>query len=179
MLYCKMEFASAMINRLQEALVVDLPRLRTKLAMFFFHCIPDLYTLSVVRAMLMRAAGIALPVTAVYARSPLYIDRGSNLSIGRGTFINLGVYFENSALVSIGERCQIGPCCLFLTTNHREGRDESLPVRIGNDVWLGAGVKVLPGAVIGDGITIAAGAVVSGEIRGGSLWGGVPAKQIR
>lgn len=167
------------LNFLREALEVDLPRLRTKLALAVFNLIPDLYVLRVAKGLLLRAAGARVPVTGVFAKSPLYLEIGSNLSVGRGTFINLGVYFENNALVSVGDRCQIGPGCMFLTTNHRQGRDEHLPVRIGDGVWLGAGVKVLPGAVIAEGLTVAAGAVVSGEISGGSLWGGVPARRIR
>jgi acetyltransferase-like isoleucine patch superfamily enzyme len=59
------------------------------------------------------------------------------------------------------------------------GLGASLPVTIGDDVWLGANVLVLKGARIGAGSSIAANSVVTGEIPPGVLAGGVPARVIR
>lgn len=52
-------------------------------------------------------------------------------------------------------------------------------ITIGNDVWIGANVTILDGAVIHDGAVIAAGSVVRGEVAGGWVYGGVPARQLR
>lgn len=53
------------------------------------------------------------------------------------------------------------------------------PVTIGNDVWMGANVVVLPGVTIGDNVVIAAGAVVTKDVPSNTLVAGVPAKKIR
>ncbi|WP_426190296.1 acyltransferase [Massilia sp. DWR3-1-1] len=52
-------------------------------------------------------------------------------------------------------------------------------IRIGNDVWLGAHVTVLPGITIGDGAVIAAGAVVNRDVGKNEIWAGIPARKIR
>lgn len=52
-------------------------------------------------------------------------------------------------------------------------------ITVGNDVWIGLGSTILPGVVIGDGVTIAAGSIVSSSIPPYSVVGGVPAKVIR
>lgn len=56
---------------------------------------------------------------------------------------------------------------------------DNRPVVIGNDVWIGAYVSILPGVRIGDGAVIAAGAVVTGDVEPYAIVGGVPAKTIR
>ena len=53
------------------------------------------------------------------------------------------------------------------------------PVRIGNDVWIGGNVTILPGVTIGNNVVVAAGAVVTKDIPDNTLVGGVPAKKIR
>lgn len=169
---------SAATGFFREAAAFDWPRVRTLFGMFLFRLVPDLYLLRPLTALCLRIAGVRLDIFGIYARGPLYLDQGRNLSIGKGTFINLGSYFQNAAPVMIGRRCQIGPFCVFATTNHADGKTESYPIRIGDGVWLGAGVKVLPGAVIPDGVSIAAGTVVAGEIHGGLVWGGNPARRL-
>ncbi len=86
---------------------------------------------------------------------------------------------DGNALIDIGENCQIGPFCKFESTNHRGKKDEFLSIIIGRNVWLGVGCIILPGAKIEDNIIIAAGSVVKGNIKGGKIWGGIPAKKIR
>ena len=52
-------------------------------------------------------------------------------------------------------------------------------IKIGNDVWLGCGVRILSGTVIEDRVIIAAGAVVKGHLESGYIYGGVPAKRLK
>ena len=53
------------------------------------------------------------------------------------------------------------------------------PVRIGNDVWIGGNVTILPGVTIGNNVVVAAGAVVTKDIPDNTLVGGVPAKKLK
>jgi maltose O-acetyltransferase len=56
---------------------------------------------------------------------------------------------------------------------------KAAPVRIGNDVWIGGNVTILPGVTIGNNVVVAAGAVVTKDVPDDSLVGGVPARLIR
>lgn len=56
---------------------------------------------------------------------------------------------------------------------------KNIPVVIGNDVWIGANVSILPGVHIGDGAVLAAGAVVNKDVEPYEIVGGVPAKHIK
>jgi acetyltransferase-like isoleucine patch superfamily enzyme len=109
----------------------------------------------------------------------------SYLDVGYGSSISRGCYFEGSGRISIGARTSIGPECAFLTSHHKRDSDgnvlspEFRPIVIGSRVWLGARVTVLPGAIVEDGCTIAAGAVVTGRCRGNTVYGGVPARPLR
>jgi maltose O-acetyltransferase len=112
---------------------------------------------------------------------PLYnVSIGSNSGIGRDSFILA------SDTVQIGEDVMIGPQLIVYTANHRTARSEPMilqpmvnaPVTIGNDIWIGARVTILPGVVIGNGAVIAAGAVVTKNVEPYTIVGGVPAKKI-
>ena len=80
----------------------------------------------------------------------------------------------------------IGPNTLISTVNHPmnpEGRRKhhgiAKPVVIGNDVWLGGNVVIVPGVTIGNNVVVAAGAVVTKDVPDNTLVGGVPARVIR
>ncbi len=88
--------------------------------------------------------------------------------------------------VFIGNNVMIGPNTLITTVGHplspkaRRGyMAKAAPVRIGNDVWLGGNVTILPGVTIGNNVVVAAGAVVNKDVPDNSLVGGIPAKLIR
>ena len=111
---------------------------------------------------------------------------GRKLVIRRGAYINRYTIIDVSNALEIGENCMIGPHC-YLTDHdhsHMPGhlvRDQALkpaPVRIGSDVWLGAGVIVLKGVNIGDNAVVAAGAVVTNDVPAGAKVAGVPATVI-
>lgn len=106
---------------------------------------------------------------------------------GHFTFVNFDCVFLDTSPIYIGEDVFVGPKCVLACAGHpinsEQRRTESLtqskPIRIGNNVWLGASVTVVGGVTIGDGSVIAAGAVVTKDIPAGVVAGGVPCKVIR
>lgn len=134
-----------------------------------------------VLAELLASAGDGIDV-----RPPLYVDYGSNLSIGARTFVNYHLTALDVAPITIGEDCQIGPGVQLLTPTHpvepqprRDKLEAALPITIGDNVWLGGGVIVCPGVTIGDDSVIGAGAVVTKDIPAGVVAVGNPARPVR
>ncbi|MFI9776823.1 sugar O-acetyltransferase [Streptomyces sp. NPDC051956] len=122
----------------------------------------------------------------VEVRPPLFVDYGSNISIGARTFVNYHLTALDVARITIGEDCQIGPNVQLLTPTHpvepqprRDKLEAALPVTIGDNVWLGGGVIVCPGVTIGDNSVIGAGAVVTKDIPANVVAVGNPARPVR
>lgn len=116
--------------------------------------------------------------------TPFFTDCGLNISIGERTFINMGCTFQDWGGIEIGNDCLIGHNCTICTVNHSvapETRGDIVcrPVKIGDKVWIGANVTLLPGVCIGEGAIIAAGAVVNKNVEPFTIVGGVPAKFIK
>lgn len=109
------------------------------------------------------------------------------LRLGKSVGISAGCQLNAGGGIEIGDDVLIGPGCYLWSQGHcfdgeqpiREQGYEQQKVTIGNDVWLGAGVIVLPGVTIADGTVVAAGAVVSRDTEAYSLVAGVPARKIR
>ncbi|MEU9359649.1 sugar O-acetyltransferase [Streptomyces sp. NPDC048301] len=119
-------------------------------------------------------------------RPPLFVDYGSNITIGARTFVNYHLTALDVARITIGEDCQIGPNVQLLTPTHpvepgprRDKLEAALPITIGDNVWLGGGVVVCPGVSIGDNSVIGAGAVVTKDIPADVVAVGNPARVIR
>lgn len=117
---------------------------------------------------------------------PLYVDYGTNISIGEGTFINHGAYLMDCAPIAIGSNCFIGPCFGAYTAQHplvakqrNTGLERALPITIGDNCWLGASVTIMPGVTIGEGCVIAAGSLITHDIPAGSIAMGSPARVVR
>ncbi len=133
----------------------------------------------------------------VHIEAPFYADYGVHTSIGDDTFINVNFMLVDDAAVSIGKRCLFGPAVQIITAKHplrasdrrtpvedvalgsAVWRTMSAPIVVGDDVWLGSGVIVLPGVSIGDRSTVGAGSVVTDDIPPDSLALGAPAKVVR
>lgn len=104
-------------------------------------------------------------------RSPFQCDYGVHLAVGARTFLNVGCVILDCARVTIGDDVQIGPSVQLLTPDHprdparrRSGVESAHPITIGDDVWLGGGVIVLPGVTIGARTIIGAGSVVTRDV---------------
>ncbi len=111
---------------------------------------------------------------------------GGGISIGSGS--GLGVNCSVHGPLRIGDNVMMGPDVTILTHTHniertdipmgRQGMREA-EVIIGNDVWIGMRVIIMPGVKVGDGAVIGAGAVVTKDIPAFTVVGGVPAKVIK
>jgi maltose O-acetyltransferase len=113
-------------------------------------------------------------------------ERAPRLLIGSGTYVNRFTMFDASERIEVGRGCLIGPFCYITDHDHGIERAGSIaqqplvgtPVRIGNDVWIGAGAIILKGVNIGNGAVIGAGAVVTRHVRPNEKVAGVPARVI-
>lgn len=114
---------------------------------------------------------------------PFYCDYGKQISVGKRFFANFNFTVLDEAPVTIGDDCFIGPNVSIYTACHstdpveRNSRREwAEPVSIGNNVWIGGSVTILPGVTIGDNVTIGAGSVVTKDIPSNSIAVGNPCK---
>jgi maltose O-acetyltransferase len=121
-----------------------------------------------------------------HVRPPLYVDYGSNITIGARTFVNYNLTALDVAAITIGEDCQIGPNVQLLTPTHplepqprRDKLEAARPITIGDNVWIGGGAIVLPGVTVGDDSVIGAGAVVTKDVPAGVVAVGNPARPVR
>ena len=117
--------------------------------------------------------------------SPFTADYGKNIKLGKNVFVNINNYFMDGATIEIGDNVFIGPSCGFYTANHpldytnrNQGLEKALPIKIGDNCWIGSGVVFLDGASVASGCVIAANAVITKEFPENSIIGGVPAKII-
>ena len=113
-------------------------------------------------------------------------DYGKNIHVGDQFLMNYNGTILDIAPVHIGHHVMIGPNTLITTVGHPlspKGRRANLgiaqPVTIGNDVWIGGNVTILPGVTIGDNVVVAAGAVVTKDVPDNSVVGGVPARVLK
>ena len=113
-------------------------------------------------------------------------DCGKNIFIGNDFTGNHNLTILDIREVYIGSHVMIGPNTLITTVGHplspngrRQYHAFAQPVRIGNDVWIGGNVTILPGVTIGNNVVVAAGAVVTEDVPDNTLVGGVPARKIK
>ena len=113
--------------------------------------------------------------------------RGTRCSIGDGTWINHGAYFDcEHGEIIIGTEVGVGMGAMFITSTHqmgvskrRAGEIEYQPVKVGDGAWIGARALILPGCTVGRGCVIAAMSVITRSCEPDGLYAGVPAVRIR
>ena len=118
--------------------------------------------------------------------APFYCDYGFNISIGKNFYTNHNVTILDGAKVMFGDNVFIAPNCVFSTAGHAidseqrsRGLEIALPITVGDNVWIGTNVSVLPGVTIGNNTIIGAGSVVNKNIPEGVIAAGNPCKVIR
>ena len=121
----------------------------------------------------------------VYFYPGVSISQPETISIGNHTHLGENVHLRGGGIILIGDWCQIANNAIIVTGNHPidgglyYGRSVFEDIKIGNNVWIGSGVIILPGVTIGENSVIAAGAVVTNDIQSNVIVGGVPAKKIK
>ena len=116
----------------------------------------------------------------------VYLSDGKETKIGRNCRINENVFIQQA---TIGNNVLIAPNCAILSVSHNhenmaipivdQGDTQPKPPIIGNNVWLGRNVVVMPGIKIGEGAIVGAGAVVTKDVEPFVVVGGVPARFIK
>ena len=118
--------------------------------------------------------------------APFWCDYGYNIELGENFYSNHNVVILDGAKVIFGDNVFVAPNCGFYTAGHpldSERRNAGLEyaklITVGNNVWFGAGVHVMPGVTIGNDVVIAAGSVVTNDIPDGVVAAGVPCKVVK
>ena len=118
--------------------------------------------------------------------SPFMVDYGYNIYLGAGTFLNHNVYLMDCAEIRLGKKVFVGPNCGFYTAIHpldivkrAEGLEMAKPIIIGDDVWIGGDVTILPGVKIGNGSVIGAKSLVTKDIPANVMAFGNPARVVK
>lgn len=118
--------------------------------------------------------------------SPFNCDYGYNIFLGENFYANHNLVILDTAKVTFGDNVFIAPNCGIYCAGHpvdaaerNEGLEYALPVTVGNDVWIGGNVVILPGVTIGSNVVIGAGSVVTKDIPDGVIAYGNPCRVIR
>ncbi|WP_051197534.1 DapH/DapD/GlmU-related protein [Flavobacterium soli] len=116
--------------------------------------------------------------------TPLYINYGKHINIGKNVFINFDCTFLALGGITIGDDVLIGPKVSLITENHplnpkhRKGII-SKSIHIKKNAWIGANATILPGVTVGENAVVAAGAVVSKDVPDNTIVVGIPARVIK
>lgn len=115
-----------------------------------------------------------------------WCDYGYNIVLGENFYSNHNCVILDGAKVTFGDNVFIAPNCGFYTAGHpldveqrNQGLEYAYPITVGDNVWFGGNVIVLPGVTIGDNTVIGAGSVVNRDIPSGVIAAGNPCKVIR
>lgn len=116
--------------------------------------------------------------------TPLYINYGKNIEIGKNVFINFDCIFLDLGGIVIEDNVLIAPRVSLLSEEHPLDPAERQtlipkPVHIKSGAWIGAGATILPGVTVGSNAVVAAGAVVLHDVPDNVVVGGIPAKMIK
>ena len=117
---------------------------------------------------------------------PFRCDYGYNIEIGENFYSNYNLIILDCAKVLIGDNVMIGPNVSIYTAGHpvhyeirNQGYEYTVPVSIGNNVWIGGNAVINPGVTIGDNSVIGSGSVITKDIPGNVIAAGNPCKVLR
>lgn len=130
---------------------------------------------------LMESVGNDIKIrSGVIIKDPQHIRMGSRISIQENC------YLSGFGGLTIGNDVSIGTGTYIFTSTHpltgaiiRNNTLEKRPVVLGNNIWLGAGVRIMGGVTIGNHVAVGAGAVVTKDLPSRGVYAGVPAMKLR
>lgn len=118
--------------------------------------------------------------------APFWCDYGYNIEIGENFFANHNMVVLDCAKVKFGNNVFVAPNCGFYTAGHpidaerrNQGLEYAYPITVGDNVWIGAGVQVMPGVTIGSNVVIGGGSVVVKDIPDNVVAVGNPCRVVR
>lgn len=132
----------------------------------------------------------------VWITAPFFVDCGNNIYLGNNCEVNMNCTFLDDNKIIIGNNALIAPSVQIYTAFHPTNAQErfgevkedgsfefcktqTAPVVIGNNVWIGGGVIIMPGVTIGDNVVIGAGSVVTKDIPSNKIAYGNPCRVVR
>lgn len=122
----------------------------------------------------------------VHIEAPFRCDYGWNIEVGENFFANYNLTILDVGKVTIGDNVQIAPNVSLYTAGHpihpdsrNTGYEYGIPITIGDNVWIGGNVVILPGVTIGNNVTIGAGSVVGKDIPDNVIAVGNPCRVVR
>ena len=123
----------------------------------------------------------------LYVIPPVMANCGMrHIHFGRNVVVNFGCKFVDDGDIFIGDDCMIGPGCILATSIHpisprlrRYKIQRNKSIRLGSNVWLGAGAILMPGVTVGDNSIVGAGAVVTKDVEANTIVVGNPARVLR
>jgi maltose O-acetyltransferase len=116
---------------------------------------------------------------------PICIMGPECVSIGDNVTINAFVHMWGHGGIVIGNNCLIASHCAITSLTHNpesllfNEQNIAKPVIIGENVWIGSHVIILPGVTLGDNIIIGAGSLVNKDLASNSVYAGTPVKKLR
>lgn len=122
-----------------------------------------------------------------YVEPPLRSNFGGHhVHFGKNIYANYNLTLVDDSHIYVGDYTMFGPNVTIATAGHpilpelrEQGYQYNMPVRIGKNCWLGAGVIVLPGVTIGDNVVVGAGSVVTKDLPSNVVAVGNPCKVLR
>ena len=108
---------------------------------------------------------------SIHIEPDFWCDYGRRIEVGENFYANHGLVILDAGKVTFGDNVFIAPGCGFHTSGY--------PIVVGNNVWFGAGVQVMPGVSIGDNVVIGGGSIVVHDIPSNSVAVGNPCRVIR
>ena len=122
----------------------------------------------------------------VHINAPFHCDYGYNIEVGENFFANYNLVILDVGKVRIGDNAQSAPNVSFYTAGHpihpdsrNSGYEYGIDVSIGDNVWIGGNVCIMPGVTIGDNVVIGAGSVVTKDLPDNVIAVGNPCKVVR
>lgn len=122
-----------------------------------------------------------------YIEPPLHSNwGGKHVHFGNNVYCNFNLTLVDDTHIYVGDSVLFAPNVIVATAGHpldadlrRKAYQYNMPVHIGNNCWIGAGAKIMPGVTIGDNTVIGAGSVVTKDIPSNVLAYGVPCRVVR